>query len=164
MQEINIKAKLLCFGGAFLMAIVLFLGGISLTMPSVKIANLPKPNAVYQTTQEPQEQTVSPFGGLQGGGVMAQVPAGRGEIPSPPTAPSIPTLPTQPGLVGKKDFATDAVVVLGVLPPSVAIIQDGGKTVTVRLGDETSLGKIAEITTDGIVIGEQFFGLKSGGR
>jgi len=164
LQEINAKAKLLGFGGAFLTALVIFLSWIFLTEPSVKIADLPKPNAIYQIKQEPQEQTLSPFGGLQEARVMAQARAGMGELPSPPETPSAPTLPTQPGLVGKKGFANKAFVVLGVLPPSVAIIQDGGKTVTVRLGDATSQGHIAEITANGILIGQQFFGLKSGGR
>jgi len=164
-NTINIKVKIVGFCGAALLALLVFISLICLTMPTVTLGSLPKPNTLYQIKQESLEQTVSPFGSLfQQGLAGGQVPAMQGSMHVPPTAPSIPTLPVQPGMAGGQGIASNAVVVLGVLPPKVAIVQVNGKTMTVKLGDETACGVVENVTEEGVAIGSQFYELKSGGR
>jgi hypothetical protein len=167
LKTLSNKTRLCGLGGTALFSALVFSGAMYLCLPTVKLGNLPKPNTLYQMHQEVLEPTTSPFGNSLRAGSMGQVPNMNGSTQTPPTAPSIPSLPVQPGMLPGTDrqgMNSSGLTVLGVLPPTVAILRDGGKTITVRVGDETSQGTVDSVTDEGVVVGEQFYGLKSGGK
>jgi hypothetical protein len=165
MKTLSIKEKMSGLLGALFLALFIFTSLVYFSLPATKSSTLPKPNTLYKLQPETLELTASPFGSLWQGGVVGAVPGMNGITQNPPTAPSLPSLPRQPGITGGPGFAPQqALVVLGVLPPKVAIIQDGGKTLTVKVGEETSFGVVEAVTAAGVTIGQQFYALKSGGQ
>lgn len=88
----------------------------------------------------------------KGGIILGQSPF-KGTL----TAPVLPEAPVPPSVPGMPDIAAaDKLVVLGVLPPDVCIIRKGADTVTARIGDDTKLGHIGNITPRGVYIDGNF--------
>jgi len=165
MKTLSLKEKISGLLGTIFLALFVFTGLIYFSLPVTKLSTLPKPNTLYKLQQESLGLTASPFGSLWQSGVAGRVPGMHGITQNPPVAPSLPGLPRQPGISGGSGLVPQqALVVLGVLPPKVAIIQDGGKTITVKVGEETSLGVVEDVTAAGVTIGRQFYALKSGGQ
>lgn len=71
-------------------------------------------------------------------------------------SPVIPVLPEQELI----DEATGRLVVLGVIPPDVAIIKKGDTMLTARVGEETAHGTIDYVTRSGVSINGRFINLK----
>lgn len=93
--------------------------------------------------------------GLKGGSIYSNDPF-IFALPvnvSMPDAPSVPPMPA-----GMKD--KDGPLVLGVLPPDVCIVFTGGKTYTCRIGDNSPLGTVDNITSEGVLIGGTFYRIK----
>lgn len=73
----------------------------------------------------------------------------------PPTPPSVPAMPTGPK--GINNIITqDKLTVVGLLPPNIAIIQKGGKAITVKSGQTSEYGYVGEITSNGVYIDGTF--------
>lgn len=141
------KKEILPLGGTICSALLVFGLLIYLTTAKITVQQMPKPNHVLAWEREEFIPQPSPF--LAGTKAMAQLPT---SLPSG-TFPFRP----QTGVAVKKEF-----LVLGVLPPKVAIVKDNGVIRAVELGDNISLGEITTIQKDGITVGEQFYDLHKG--
>lgn len=71
--------------------------------------------------------------------------------------PVLPIIPDQELLEAE---ASGKMVVLGVIPPEIAIIKKGESTQTVRVGEETAYGTVEYVTRSGVAINGRFLSLK----
>ena len=71
--------------------------------------------------------------------------------------PVVPVMPDQELLEAE---ASGKMVVLGVIPPEIAIIKKGESTQTVRVGEETAYGTVEYVTRSGVAINGRFLSLK----
>lgn len=139
--------KIFALGFSCIFSICIFTGLIYLTWPEVKIQELPKPHILSPAPVLPFEVLPSPF--------MGTVALGGG----PSGFPTPPGVPAMPGASG----AATHIEILGVLPPKVAIISVGDRTLTVEIGEKVGNKEVSEVTEEGVVIGGKFYPLKNGG-
>ncbi len=125
------------------------------TREKVVINNLPKANELPVWQREKHFLTASPFLGLGGAALSSK------DSNAPQGFPTPPGVPAMPGTIKGKG---GGIVVVGVLPPTVAIVRVNGGEKAVRLGDRVGAGIIDEITQEGIVINEHLYSLKTGGK
>lgn len=91
--------------------------------------------------------------------------------PVAPTVPKLPAMPPDlfpafsdtPALPAlSMNAAKEEIILKGILPPSAAVIEIGGHTQAVRLGQETRAGKVAQITQTSVTIGGRTFYFRKG--
>lgn len=73
-------------------------------------------------------------------------------IPTPPGIPNMPNISNIPGISGPH--------VSGIIMPNVAILNISGKSIVVKLGDESMLGVVETITRKGVTIDGKFYTYK----
>lgn len=75
----------------------------------------------------------------------------RAKMPKAPSTPKVPSM--------DKAFG-DRIEVLGVLPPDTCILRKGSELVTVRANEDSKVGKIGQITSDGVHVDGNFYAIK----
>ena len=93
-----------------------------------------------------------------------QTVTGKIQETTPFNSPDLWQRPNLSKTGGQAKVQTPPLAVLGVIPPEVAIIKEGSRTNTVKVGQRTSLGRVQEITEDGVLIGGQYYKIVQGGK
>ncbi len=75
----------------------------------------------------------------------------KAKMPEVPAVPKVPTM--------NKGFG-ETIEVLGVLPPDTCILRKGSETVTVRANEDSSIGSVGQITSDGVYVNGNFYAIK----
>lgn len=94
------------------------------------------------------ESKVNPFDGPMKDAIKAIEKAKMPEVPAVPKVPSM-----------NKGFG-ETIEVLGVLPPDTCILRKGSETVTVRANEDSSIGSVGQITSDGVYVNGNFYAIK----
>ncbi len=71
--------------------------------------------------------------------------------------PVLPVIPDQELIEAE---SSGRLMVLGVIPPEIAIIKKGDSTMTIRVGEETAYGTVDYVTRSGVSINGRFLSLK----
>lgn len=78
--------------------------------------------------------------------------------PQMPAMPTPPLVPQQPNGYAPGSYSGQ-LTVIGVLPPSVVIMQRGGQTITAKVGQDTDFGFIDSISSTGASIDGSWYEL-----
>lgn len=111
------------------------------TLPVISFDNV-------QLFRNSVESKKNPFDGPMKDAIKA---VERAKMPAVPSTPKVPSM--------SKEFG-ERIEVLGVLPPDTCILRKGSETVTVRTNEDSSVGKVGEITSEGVYVNGIFYAIE----
>ena len=74
----------------------------------------------------------------------------KSKMPEPPSTPDVPSM----------GQGFEKIEVLGVLPPDTCILRRGSDTLTLRANEDSIIGKVGKITSDGVYVDGIFYSFK----
>lgn len=112
----------------------------------------------YETILTDQAIQIAPEASFFAVTVAEAAASAAQEISQMPAMPTPPQIPQQPG-GSSAGIPSGKLTVIGVLPPSVVIMQRGGQTITAKVGQQTDFGFVDSISKTGASIDGSWYEL-----
>lgn len=156
---INLSGKnqiVLCIAAAILGAVMFTAMLFIHKVPSYRPQTMK--GSSYETILADQAIKIVPEASFFAVSVVEAAASAAQEISQMPALPTPPQIPQQPGGYSA-GIPSGKLTVIGVLPPSVVIMQRGGQTITAKAGQQTDFGFVDSISKSGASIDGSWYEL-----